>query len=64
MHKCVCAIAPQVPSNPKNKLRNPLELFTYGSLHGGIWRMAYKVCMFVCPGVACLIHSCIRLSFH
>lgn len=33
----------QVPSNPKNKLRNPLELFTYGSLHGGIWRMAYKV---------------------
>ena len=34
---------PKVPSNPKNKLRNPLELFTYGSLHGGIWRMAYKI---------------------
>lgn len=25
---------PKVPSNPKNKLKNPLELFTYGSLHG------------------------------
>lgn len=34
---------PNVPSNPKNKIRNPLELFTYGSLHGGIWRMAYKI---------------------
>jgi len=34
---------PKVPSNPKNKLRNPLELFTYGSLHGGVWRMAYKI---------------------
>lgn len=34
---------PKVLSNPKNKLRNPLELFTYGALHGGVWRMAYKI---------------------
>lgn len=33
----------KVPANPKNKLRNPLELFTYGSWHGGVWRMAYKI---------------------
>ncbi|CAM9682242.1 unnamed protein product [Heterosigma akashiwo] len=24
-------------------LRNPLELFTHGSFHGGVWRCAYKI---------------------
>ena len=28
-------------ANPKNKLRNPLELFASGAFHGGVWRMAY-----------------------
>ncbi|CAM9587436.1 unnamed protein product [Chrysoparadoxa australica] len=34
---------PTTPSNPKVKLRNPYELFSYGSFHGGIWRMGYTV---------------------
>eukprot|EP01083_Nonionella_stella_P003247 9255_1 len=34
-------------SNPKSKLaqgfRNPFELFSYGSFHGGVWRCSYKI---------------------
>mmetsp|Transcript_29933 Transcript_29933/g.39335 ORF Transcript_29933/g.39335 Transcript_29933/m.39335 type:complete len:534 (+) Transcript_29933:58-1659(+) len=32
-------------SKPKTgiTLRNPLELFMYGSFHGGLWRCAYKI---------------------
>ena len=29
------------PVHPKQKLRNPLEIFMYGSFHGGLWRNAY-----------------------
>ena len=29
--------------NPKNKLSNPNQLFSYGSFHGGNWRCAYMV---------------------
>jgi hypothetical protein len=32
---------PRSVANPKNKLRNPLELFASGAFHGGVWRMAY-----------------------
>ena len=35
------------PANPKSKrgraLRNPMELFTHGSFHGGVWRCAYRI---------------------
>lgn len=31
------------PSNPSLPLKNPLQLFSYGSFHGGVWRMAYTV---------------------
>lgn len=34
-------------SNPKSKIgksfRNPFELFSYGSFHGGVWRCSYKI---------------------
>ncbi len=29
-------------ANPKVPLRNPLELFSLGSMHGGVWRAGYK----------------------
>ncbi len=33
--------------NPKNKdkygIKNPLQLFTLDSVHGGVWRCAYQV---------------------
>lgn len=31
------------PSNPTLPLKNPLQLFSYGSFHGGVWRMAYTI---------------------
>lgn len=31
----------EAPVHPKQKLRNPLEIFMYGSIHGGLWRNAY-----------------------
>ena len=38
---------PNSPKNPKNKekfgIRTPLELFSTESLHGGLWRSAYKM---------------------
>lgn len=34
---------PATPSNPSLPLKNPLQLFSYGSFHGGVWRMAYTV---------------------
>jgi hypothetical protein len=34
---------PQSIKNPSVPLRNPQELFSKGSFHGGIWRMAYKM---------------------
>lgn len=30
-------------ANPKNKLVNPQQLFSYNSFHGGLWRAAYEV---------------------
>jgi len=34
----------QSVAHPKAaKLKNPYELFSYGSFHGGVWRAAYKV---------------------
>lgn len=34
-------------ANPANKakygIKNPMELFKFGSVHGGAWRCAYKV---------------------
>jgi hypothetical protein len=53
----------QVPSNPKNKLRNPLELFTYGSLHGGIWRMAFKVRPSI-PSISACLPACLNTHTH
>lgn len=37
----VCDVA--TPSNPTLPLKNPLQLFSFGSFHGGVWRMAYTV---------------------
>merc|ERR1712127_1064550 len=34
---------PNGASNPNTKLRNPNELFKYGSFNGGCWRCAYEV---------------------
>ena len=33
---------PDAASHPGTKLRNPLELFSKGAFHGGIWRGAYR----------------------
>ena len=30
-------------ARPTKKIRNPYELFTYDSFHGGIWRAAYTI---------------------
>jgi len=30
------------PANPTYPLKNPYELFSYSSFHGGAWRLAYK----------------------
>lgn len=29
--------------NPKNRLANPNQLFSFGSFHGGVWRCAYEI---------------------
>eukprot|EP00752_Nemacystus_decipiens_P001371 g1359.t2 len=34
---------PATPSNPTLPLKNPLQLFSFGSFHGGVWRMAYTI---------------------
>jgi len=34
---------PKSVANPKNKLDNPNQLFSYGSWHGGCWRAAYMI---------------------
>lgn len=34
---------PATPSNPTLPLKNPLQLFSFGSFHGGVWRMAYTM---------------------
>jgi hypothetical protein len=34
---------PKSSGNPKNKLANPNQLFSYGSFNGGNWRCAYEV---------------------
>jgi hypothetical protein len=34
---------PKSSGNPKNKLENPNQLFSYGSFNGGNWRCAYEV---------------------
>ncbi|GKY92003.1 hypothetical protein MPSEU_000171900 [Mayamaea pseudoterrestris] len=34
---------PRSVGNPKVKLSNPNQLFSYGSFHGGLWRCAYEV---------------------
>ena len=30
-------------SQPKTKLHNPNQLFSYNSFHGGVWRCAYEI---------------------
>jgi len=34
---------PKSSANPKNKLDNPIRLFSMGSFHGGIWRGAFQI---------------------
>mmetsp|Transcript_23544 Transcript_23544/g.41659 ORF Transcript_23544/g.41659 Transcript_23544/m.41659 type:complete len:786 (+) Transcript_23544:140-2497(+) len=40
---------PNAPANPNNRqkegsvVENPMELFKYGSVHGGVWRSPYKM---------------------
>lgn len=34
---------PKSAANPKTKLSNPQQLFSYNSFHGGLWRAAYEV---------------------
>jgi hypothetical protein len=34
---------PTSSGNPKTKLSNPNQLFSYGSFHGGVWRCAYEI---------------------
>lgn len=34
---------PKSAGNPKTPLKNPNQLFSYGSFHGGNWRCAYEV---------------------
>lgn len=34
---------PATPANPSLPVKNPLQLFSHGSFHGGVWRMAYTV---------------------
>ena len=35
--------SPTSAANPKTKLNNPNQLFSFGSFHGGAWRCAYEV---------------------
>lgn len=42
---------PATPSNPSLPLKNPLQLFSYGSFHGGVWRMAYTMNSIGTPAV-------------
>ena len=34
---------PKSAGNPQTSLKNPNQLFSYGSFHGGNWRCAYEV---------------------
>ncbi|CAB9497952.1 3-hydroxyacyl-CoA dehydratase 2 [Seminavis robusta] len=34
---------PKSVANPKTKVSNPNQLFSYNSFHGGLWRAAYEV---------------------
>jgi hypothetical protein len=34
---------PSSSGNPKTKLSNPNQLFSFGSFHGGLWRCAYEI---------------------
>jgi len=34
---------PKSVANPKTKVSNPQQLFSYNSFHGGLWRAAYEV---------------------
>lgn len=42
---------PATPSNPGLPLKNPLQLFSFGSFHGGVWRMAYTIDSIGTPSV-------------
>jgi hypothetical protein len=42
---------PESKSNPKNKLRNPLELFAYEGFHGGTWRIGWTMDSIGAPSV-------------
>jgi len=35
--------SPNSPANPAKHLDNPMELFTIGAFHGGVWRTAYTI---------------------
>lgn len=39
------------PSNPSLPLKHPLQLFSFGSFHGGVWRMAYTMDSIGTPAV-------------
>ncbi|CAN0039667.1 unnamed protein product [Discosporangium mesarthrocarpum] len=34
---------PAVPANPLVPIKNPLQLFSHGSFHGGVWRIGYTM---------------------
>ncbi|CAM9722471.1 unnamed protein product, partial [Hapterophycus canaliculatus] len=42
---------PATPSNPTLPLKNPMQLFSFGSFHGGVWRMAYTIDSIGTPAV-------------
>ncbi|CAM9992792.1 unnamed protein product [Choristocarpus tenellus] len=42
---------PATPSNPTLPVKNPLQLFSYGSFHGGVWRMGYTMDSIGTPSV-------------
>lgn len=46
---------PATPSNPSLPLKNPLQVFSSGSFHGGVWRMAYTVDSIGTPSVLAYI---------
>lgn len=50
---------PATPSNPTLPLKNPLQLFSFGSFHGGVWRMAYTIDSIGTPSVLAYLLLCL-----
>lgn len=55
--------ATESAGNPKTKLRNPNELFSYGGFHGGTWRCAYEVDSIGESSVAVYFSRCVKPYF-